>query len=255
MILSNLNAYTSVINSSSSSLKTISSSLNSPTNASKSSTITNCNINAATLKISQSLNQIRIIKILVAILLLASLLMNVQFFLFFNVISNKHNNSLIIFYNSSDLSDFSCSLESDYRDNFLIIIWHSLDTLFNFILPFLTMSIGFLFTYFILRKSNNNYVLNLKNDQSSQTMKMIYSKRIARNKRVLLKLLLINFYFACSIVPYLLSVYFVSYEDYDFLNNLALTFLYSNSAFTFFFFGITSQEFRSMFEKIKLKKC
>ncbi len=218
--------------------------------------------NANSLNTSQTKHQIRCIKILILAIFLACFLVHLSFFLFFNVEnvfdhSNSSESLIYLFDNSTDsepFSQLSCSLERKYETNFYVKIWHSMDTIFNFLLPFLTLSIGFGFTSVTLRRTNFIYELYMRNDQINQTMKMIYSKRIAKNKSILWKLLLINLYFTCSVIPYLISVY-ISLSDNDFLNNLALTLLYSNSALTFLFFGLTSQEFRFMFKNLKIKKC
>jgi len=77
----------------------------------------------------------------------------------------------------------------------------------------------------------------------------IFYKRLRRDRQLLYLLLLTNFYFIASSTPYCITfLLFKGVKDENALGQLTVHVLaYTNNAFNFIFYGISSQKYRQEF--------
>lgn len=211
-------------------------------------------------KIVSKINyQKTIIRIIFLTLSILVLLVNFHFLIFFDLEINLKNASFLFsigqprikFLASEKYLETSCSPKKSfyYYSDFMEDWWFTVDIFFTFIIPFLTISFTFVFICLKLRILNRSY-LELSREKSN---KYIYVKKIKRNRLVLFKLFILNFYFLLSIFPYFLFKTFFE-KDYNFLNTLIMILFYSNNALNVLFYGISCQKFREKFTVAFCKK-
>jgi hypothetical protein len=146
---------------------------------------------------------------------------------------------------------YICVPNREWYKSFIENTWVYLDMIIVFLIPFITMTFSFIFTFVIVKNANQNYVEFLS-DRNRKLNRSIYERKINRNKRIVLKLFLTNVYFLASILPYYLFVFFLE-RNYGFLKNFVMCLFYSNNALNFLFYGITCARFRE--ELCKFKFC
>ena len=184
-------------------------------------------------------------------------LLNLHFILYFNLEANtndktsKQQSLLGLVSNTSPNFTFNSSLvftkclpKGLSYTNFMKEWWNIIDLFFTFFIPFLTLTVTFVFILLKLKRLNRIY-LNLSKENSN---KLIYLKKIQRNKLVLLKLFFVNFYFFISIFPYFLFKTFLEI-NYPFLNTFFTILFYSNNALNIIFYGFSCQTFRQTISK------
>ena len=121
------------------------------------------------------------------------------------------------------------------------------------IIPFVTMCICS--TMIIMRIKSKSRTMLLKMRTSSMNRHQRY-KRIKRNRQLAGMLLLTNIYFIISSLPYcIMFVLHRGKESENPLGQLTVHVMsYTNNAFNFFLYGISSQKYRKEFW-ILLSKC
>jgi hypothetical protein len=146
---------------------------------------------------------------------------------------------------------------------FLSVFWIWIDFCVYFLIPFLSMSISFVFIFIQIRKFNRNYFKFLLDDSRKFNWR-IYLKKVKINQQILIKLLMVNSYFFVSILPYFVLNMFAkaNYLQSSYLLKTAVDILFfSNNALNIFFYGISSKKYRQelfeilKFYKKKVKKC
>ena len=188
----------------------------------------------------------QIIKIIFFIFLPLIFLINLHYILFFKlnfpktpVIYQKINS------NKSHLfiPETECSPSGSYYTNIMNTrYWLIIDMFFSFVIPFITMSFTFVFVCRKFIILNKVYTWWLTQNPAN---KIIFNKKIRKNKRALLKLFLVNFYFLVSILPYFLfKIYWEN--NFTFLESFFMILFYSNNALNFFFYGTSCKKFRQI---------
>ncbi len=150
-------------------------------------------------------------------------------------------------------TDYECSPDnSPAYSYFLRHVWFWLDMIVYFLIPFFTMFISFFFIKTRLNRTNQYYTSYMSKSSRSNTK--IWQKRIKKNQHILIKLLVVNSYFFFSSTPYYVYNFLIDYPNQ---NDNLLTFFnilfYSNNAFNFFLYGISSEQFRKVL--IQVVKC
>lgn len=109
-----------------------------------------------------------------------------------------------------------------------------------------------------IQNTSQNYFLSLfktNENQLTRTGRNNLEKRLKRNRQILYMLLLTNSYFLLSLLPY--CVLFILFNGLNialsFFNLLIHTFMYTNNAFNFIFYGIFSQKYRETLNLVCLK--
>ncbi len=127
-----------------------------------------------------------------------------------------------------------------------IFIW--VDILVYSGVPFIVMSICSIIIIKNIRKSSQGYFKNLVKNKSILTLSIHY-KRLKRDRQLLYLLLLTNLLFILSSAPFCISfLLFRGDEGENGLGQLTVHVLaYSNNAFNFLLYGISSQKYRQEF--------
>jgi len=144
---------------------------------------------------------------------------------------------------------FICVPNREWYKKFIENTWMYVDMGIIFLVPFLTMTFSFVFTFVIVKNVNQSY-LEFLGDRERKLNRSIYERKINRNKRIVLKLFLTNFFFLASILPYYVFVIFFE-RNFSFLKNVFMCLFYSNNALNFVFYGITCARFREELCKFK----
>jgi len=131
---------------------------------------------------------------------------------------------------------------------FLINVFIWIDILVYSGLPFAVMSICSIIIIHHILKSSRRFLNNFKNKNSVLT-RSIHYKRLKRDRQLLYLLLLINLLFILSSAPFCISfLLFRGDEGENGLGQLTVHVLaYSNNAFNFLLYGISSQKYRQEF--------
>ena len=132
---------------------------------------------------------------------------------------------------------------------FLHHFWFWIDMFVYFLVPFVTMTMSFVFIFIKINKLNNRYRDFLDNSRY-RSNSQIYTKRIKKNRQVILVLFILNSYFFISSMPYYIFHILIGQvytETNVFLKTLLNILFYSNNALNFFFYGISSQKYRQEF--------
>jgi len=148
-----------------------------------------------------------------------------------------------------EINDVSiCVPKHEWVKYFIEYIWVYIDLSIVFLIPFLTMSIALAYVYFRVKQSNDTYA-EFQVDHGQKLNREIYARKINKNKRIVLKLFIINAYFLVSILPYFLSSFFV-HSEFGLSRNFVMSLFYSNNAMNIIFYGITCSRFRDEMRKI-----
>ena len=143
-----------------------------------------------------------------------------------------------------------CVPNQEWYQMFIENIWIYIDMSIIFVIPFLTMNLSLLFICFKVKKSNENYA-GIQIDYGHKLNNDIYERKINRNKRVILKLFLINVYFLISVFPYFIFLVFFQ-RKLENLKNILLCLFYSNNAMNIFHYGLTCGRFRDELRKVNV---
>jgi len=124
-----------------------------------------------------------------------------------------------------------------------VFIW--VDILVYSGVPFTVMGICSIFIVVRIHTSSRKYIRTMTNKQSAFNRNILY-KRLKRDRQLLYMLLLTNLYFILSSTPYCISfLMFKGVKDENALGQLTVHVLaYTNNAFNFVFYGISSQKYR-----------
>ena len=148
-----------------------------------------------------------------------------------------------------EINDVSiCVPKHEWVKYFIEYIWVYIDLSIVFLIPFLIMSIALVYIYFRVKQSNHTYA-EFQVDYGHKLNREIYARKINKNKRIILKLFIINAYFLVSILPYFLSSFFV-HSEFGLSRNFVMCLFYSNNAMNIIFYGITCSRFRDEMRKI-----
>ena len=146
----------------------------------------------------------------------------------------------------SDLYEFACYPPKDslyYAFLSKYFIW--LDMFVYSFVPCAIMVICSAVILYRIKTSDNRYLTNVfkKNNRTP------YYKRLKRNRQLLYMLLITNLYFLLSSLPYCVSFLLYRGETSDSgFGQLAVHVLsYTNNAFNFIFYGVSSQKYREQF--------
>lgn len=146
---------------------------------------------------------------------------------------------------------FECSSDlGTWYINFLEEAWFWLDVLVYFLVPFITMCITFSIISFKLKKINQNYATFVHEDNGNNYNRLRFIKKIRRNKKIIYILFGINLYFCLSILPFFTftifkeNQWYSSIRDNHTIKSFVEILFYSNNAFNFFFYGISSKDYR-----------
>jgi hypothetical protein len=191
------------------------------------------------------------IKMILLTLSIITFVLNFHFILFFDLQVfaenlNQLNNNTAINANQNILFDnylvfTKCSPKGITYAYYMDEWWPLVDLIFTFLIPFMTITITFVFILLNLRRLNQIY-LRFSAENSN---KFIYLKRIQRNKLVLLKLFLVNFYFFLSVCCYFLFKTFLK-NDFPYFNSFFTALFYSNNSLNILFYGVSCQTFRQV---------
>ncbi|CAF1076240.1 unnamed protein product [Brachionus calyciflorus] len=128
---------------------------------------------------------------------------------------------------------------------FLIKIWTWIDMCVYSLIPFIVMFICSFIILFRIHIKSKTYFKRLIN-KNSRLNKTNVSKRLRRNRQMLYMLLLTNFYFLLSQLPY--CILFIinkgKYSDSTLEQPLVHILLYSNNAINCILYGLSSQKYR-----------
>jgi len=202
---------------------------------------------------------IRSFKLILAFALVLILILNSHVILFFHIKIEYtiEKQDMAIFLNSSikavktsremslrEILDMSsCAPNSEWYQFFMKKIWIYIDMCIIFLIPFVTMTFSFVFVFFKVKITNENYgALRLDNKQTLN--RSIYDHKILKNKRIVIKLFIINIYFLITILPYYVFLFFYEKNEFSFLKDFVMSLFYSNSALNFIFYGFTCRWFR-----------
>ncbi len=186
-------------------------------------------------------------------------MMSVQSYFTNLTLANTSNDKMLFFARTSEHRHTLLECSSDlgtWYIKFLEEVWFWVDMLVYFMVPFFTMCITFSIISFKLKSINENYASCLHENLSNTHNKLKFVKKIRRNKKIIQILFAINVYFCLSILPFFTFTIFKENEWYSSIrdNHKIKTFVeilfYSNNAFNFFFYGITSKDYRSELTRI-----
>jgi len=220
----------------------------------------------------------RTLKISLAFLLLILIFINSHFILFFHVKIEDHlfplldkeisrNGTLNELINEKlfglkrkkmienlslkEIHDVStCVPNQNWLKYFMENLWIYIDLSIIFIFPFLVMTLSFFYICFKV-KNFNKYYAEFQTVPGHKMNRDIYERKNKKNKRIILILFFINFYFFISVFPYFVFLLFWE-KNYDFLKDFLTCLFYSNNAMNFFFYGLSSSRFRDELRRVKL---
>ena len=174
---------------------------------------------------------------------------------------NIKNLSVIIEYTQNMtrhfLVHFECAARlGSWYSYFMDKIWFWVDVFVYFVIPFLTMCITFSIIKFKLKSINRNYATILLDRTYNNYNKRIYLRKIRRNKKIIYIIFATNVYFCLSILPFLIfSIMknlncYLSSKEFFYVKFLVEILFYSNNAFNFVFYGLTSKEYRKALKRM-----
>jgi hypothetical protein len=153
---------------------------------------------------------------------------------------------------TSDLTKRMCfpTKETKYFE-FIIHRWIWIDLSVYAAFPFITMSCASVIILIMLRKRSFEYFNHIRNKNRRFLRK--YAERLKNEKQIIYMLLVNNFYFILTLLPYCIvfGIYRGSKKESETQKLVELAvyiLLYTNNAFNFLLYGITSKNYR-----IKLK--
>lgn len=138
---------------------------------------------------------------------------------------------------------------------FLNEIWIWIDLCIFCLIPFFIMLISSFIIISRIRSKGKNYFTTLIKSKTNQLNKNNLAKRLKRNRQILYMLLLTNFYFLFSLLPYCVSFILLNslHIAHSFGQLLIHIFMYTNNAFNFIFYGILSQKYRMVLNSLCTK--
>ena len=146
----------------------------------------------------------------------------------------------------SDIAEFACyPPEGTAYYAFLSKYFIWIDIIVYSFLPCVIMSICSAIILYRIRTSDNKYLTNVftKNNQTP------FYRRLKRNRQLLYMLLITNLYFLLSSLPY--CIMFLLYRGENSESGFGQLFVhvlsYTNNAFNFIFYGVSSQKYRENF--------
>ena len=144
--------------------------------------------------------------------------------------------------------------ETSY-EKFLHKIWSWIDISVFSIIPFVIMLVNNVIIIGKIKKRNENYLEFLTN-KSYKFNKKNYLKKIQKNNQIIYMLLAIKFYFLACMMPFWGWFYYNrEYKSPLYAQLFVYILLYTNNAFNFFFYGISSQKYRQeLFSLFRKKK-
>ena len=146
----------------------------------------------------------------------------------------------------SEIGEFACyPPEGTAYYAFLSKYFIWIDIIVYSFLPCVIMSICSAIILYRIRTSDSKYLTNVftKNNQTP------FYRRLKRNRQLLYMLLITNMYFLLSSLPY--CIMFLLYRGEDSESGFGQLFVhvlsYTNNAFNFIFYGVSSQKYRENF--------
>ncbi len=214
-------------------------------------------------------NQCHFILSLILILLI---LANVHFLIFvrlkpklnsgiktYHIVANESENIYDTFkedlfnikHNEHTIKYVCSSFQDDIYDYFKSNFWFWIDMSLTLIIPCVIMNFAFIYIWFYLSKLNRRYAHLLSNEDYKSNHR-IYSLRIRKNKKIILRIFITNFYFILSVMPlYLFQFYLnlepIEYVDENFIKSILVILFYSNNVLNFFAKFLGSSRFRKRF--------
>lgn len=123
-------------------------------------------------------------------------------------------------------------------------IWKWIDLTVDSIVPFCVMTICSVIILHHIRKTSKMYFQLVIN--AGRLNKKNVQRRIKRNRQLLYMLLVTNFYFLATMLPYLISTIMFSKQIFINRNKNSIinSYLYTNNAVNFLFYGFSSKKYR-----------
>lgn len=118
-------------------------------------------------------------------------------------------------------------------------------------MPFIIMSICSIIILAFIQKSSRKYLSKMYKKESNLS-KLILFKRLKRNRQLFYMLLVTNLFFIISSLPYCITfVLFKGEKSENPIGQLSVHVIsYTNNAFNFIFYGLSSQKYRQEFCRI-----
>jgi hypothetical protein len=218
---------------------------------------------------SLNLHRVDMAMILIAFMII---ILNIHYFLFLSL-NRVEDQSETAQQNSSDYYSFEYAngievevgketrqvcfpMGKSLYNKFLVRIWTWIDLVIFSLVPFVTMSVCSLIILVKIRDNSKKYFKILINRNIKNSKSSAFQKRVRRNRQVLCMLLLTNFYFLLSSLPYFVSSLLFQGErnDTPIAQSLVHLLLYTNNAINFLFYGFSSEKYREEFIKIFSRK-
>jgi hypothetical protein len=205
-------------------------------------------------------------------ILILLILANVHFLIFVRLkpkLNSEHKTYHVVANESTDIYDtlkedlfnmnrnehtikYVCSsFQDDIYDYFKSNYWFWIDMSLTLIIPCVIMNFAFIYIWFYLAKLNRRYAHFLSN-QDYKSNHRIYLLRMRKNKKMILRIFVSNFYFLLSVMPlYLFQFYLntdtIEFIDVNLIKSLLVILFYSNNVLNFFAKFLCSPRFRKHF--------
>jgi len=142
--------------------------------------------------------------------------------------------------------------KNSFYEKFLLHTWFWIDILFYSIIPFLIKGFCTIVIMIKLRRINKSYMNHL---EIYNLNRKLYMRKLRKNSQISLMLVSSNLYFLFTMVIFWLWFLFKSnIEKESVQSSLRQSFvymlLYTNNAFDFVFYGMSSQKYRKEFRKL-----
>ena len=154
---------------------------------------------------------------------------------------------------SNDYEILKCLPGKDsYYEKFLLNIWFWIDILLYSIIPFLIKGFCSVLIMIKLKRINQSYI---DHSLAYNMNRKLYLRKLKKNSQISLMLVSSNLYFLFTMVLFWLWFIFKSNNEKESVeSSLRQSFvymlLYTNNAFDFVFYGISSEKYRKEFCKI-----
>ena len=159
-------------------------------------------------------------------------------------------------YESSYFEITTClPVKNTHYETFMLNIWFWLDIFLYSVFPFVSMGLCSAIIIFKINKINKNYFKHLCSREASSSKdssnKVLYLKKLKKNFQICVMLISSSCYFLFTMVVFWVW-YLLKYEKSEsFYRNLTQSYvyvlLYTNNAFGFIFYGISSTKYRREF--------
>ena len=130
---------------------------------------------------------------------------------------------------------------------FIQNVWFWADMSVYSLVPFVAMSVCSLLIVFGFREMNRNY-MRLMHDQNYKYNRRFYARKIKKNRQICLMLVNSNVYFLLSMLQFWLFFFFHGGHSTEKAENVIQLYvyivLYTNNAFDFLIYGLSSQKYR-----------